>query len=275
MPEIMERASRGRTTPRGRIAPIVAVGSGKGGVGKTWLSISLAHAFAAAGKRVLLVDGDLGLANIDVQLGLNPESDLSAVMAGWIELDDAVSKVANGAGAGGFDVLPGRSGSAALAELPMEETARLAAGIAALSLRYDHVLIDLGAGIEPNVMRLARAADRVVAVVNDEPTSLADCYAFIKQFRLYRPDSTPWAAVNMADNRASGRRTHEALSKACQSFLGFRPPLAGIVNRDPLVRDAIRAQVPLSIRHPRAPAWMDVKAMADALLEGVSMPDDR
>ena len=98
-----------RPAPRVAPASIIAVASGKGGVGKTFMAITLASAFAQAGKRTLLVDGDLGLANVDVQLGIAPETDLAAVIAGWVELDDAVTPVDGGAADGGFDVLPGRS----------------------------------------------------------------------------------------------------------------------------------------------------------------------
>ncbi|MEL7452375.1 MAG: AAA family ATPase, partial [Pseudomonadota bacterium] len=159
---MLRKSEETPTMPRTRVQPasIVAVASGKGGVGKTFMSITLASAFAKAGKRTLLVDGDLGLANIDVQLGIAPETDLAAVIAGWVELDDAVTRVDGGAAEGGFDVLPGRSGSGALAELPQEEVARLAAGLSALALQYDQVVLDLGAGIEANCMRLARAADK-------------------------------------------------------------------------------------------------------------------
>ena len=98
--------------PRIEPASIFAIASGKGGVGKTWLSTTLATCFAQQGKRTLLIDGDLGCANVDVQLGIAPETDLAAVVAGWVELDDAVTPVNGGAGVdGGFDVLPGRSGS--------------------------------------------------------------------------------------------------------------------------------------------------------------------
>ncbi|HBJ39433.1 MAG TPA: cobyrinic acid a,c-diamide synthase, partial [Hyphomonas sp.] len=177
-----------RPTPRVAPASIIAVASGKGGVGKTFMAITLASAFAQAGKRTLLVDGDLGLANVDVQLGIAPETDLAAVIAGWVELDDAVTAVDGGAADGGFDVLPGRSGSGALAELPPEEVARLAAGLSALALQYDQVVVDLGAGIEANCMRLARAADKALMVITDEPTSMTDAYAFIKVLRGYAPN---------------------------------------------------------------------------------------
>ncbi len=255
--------------PRVSPASILAVASGKGGVGKTWLSTTLATCFAKAGKRTLLVDGDLGCANVDVQLGIAPETDLAAVMAGWVELDDAVTPVNGGASAdGGFDVLPGRSGSGALAELPKDDAARLAAGLTTLAMQYDMVIVDLAAGIDANVMRLARATDRALVVANDEPTSMTDAYAFIKVLRGYAPSVNPWIAVNMADTRVAGRRTYEALARASQTFLGFRPPLAGIILRDSKVREAIRTQRPLPSIHPDAQAAIDAAQIAEAIMRG-------
>ena len=259
-------------TARPRVAPasVIAVASGKGGVGKTFVSTTLATCFARLGRRTLLVDGDLGLANVDVQLGIAPETDLAAVVAGWVELEDAVTPVNGGAGSGGFgfDVLPGRSGSGALAGLPPEEAARLAASLTALALQYDQVLVDLGAGIEENVMRLARACDRCLIVANDEPTSMTDAYAFIKVLRGYAPSVQPWIAVNMADTRVAGRRTYEALARASQTFLGFRPPLAGIILRDLKVREAIRQQKTIMSMDPQAQAALDVAQIAEALMRG-------
>ncbi len=255
--------------PRVTPASILAVASGKGGVGKTWLSSTLSYYFAKAGKRTLLVDGDLGCANVDVQLGFAPETDLAAVMAGWVELDDAVTPINGGAGnAGGFDVLPGRSGSGTLAELPKEEVARLANGLTTLALQYDMVVLDLGAGIDANVMRLARAADRALVVATDEPTSMTDAYAFIKVLRGYAPSVSPWIAVNMQDTRVAGRRTYEALARASQTFLGFRPPLAGIVLRDSKVREAIRTQKTLPAVYPDSQAAIDASQIAEAILRG-------
>ncbi len=255
--------------PRVAPAQILAIASGKGGVGKTWMSTTLAACFAKAGKRTLLVDGDLGCANVDVQLGIAPDTDLAAVMAGWVELDDAVTPVNGGAGTqGGFDVLPGRSGSGALAELPKDDAARLAAGLTTLAMQYDIVLVDLAAGIDANVMRLARAADRALVVANDEPTSMTDAYAFIKVLRGYAPSVAPWIAVNMADTRVAGRRTYEALARASQTFLGFRPPLAGIVLRDSKVREAIRTQKTITTLFPDAQAAIDAEQIAEAILRG-------
>ncbi|MFN7054533.1 AAA family ATPase [Hyphomonas sp.] len=255
-----------RPPPRVTPASFIAVASGKGGVGKTFVSISLSSALAQLGRRVLLVDGDLGLANVDVQLGIAPETDLAAVVAGWVELEDAVTPIDGGAGHGGFDVLPGRSGSGALAELPTDQVARLAAGLSALSLQYDHVVMDLGAGIEANCMRLARTGDRALIVITDDPSSMTDGYAFIKVLRGYDPRVEPLICINLADTRAAGQRTYEAVARACQTFLGFRPRLAGIVMNDPKVRNAVRCQKTLISSDPAAQPVQDVLAIAQVVI---------
>jgi len=257
---------RARPAPRVAPASILTVGSGKGGVGKTFMAIMLASAFAQAGKRTLLVDGDLGLANVDVQLGIAPETDLAAVIAGWVELEDAVTPVDGGAAEGGFDVLPGRSGSGALAELPSEEVARLAAGLSAMALQYDQVIVDLGAGIEANCMRLARASDKALMVITDEPTSMTDAYAFIKVLRGYAPNVEPVVIINQAETRSVGQRTYQAIAQACQTFLGFRPALGGIVMRDDSVRETIRRQSTLISSAPNAQPVQDTIAIAHALM---------
>ncbi len=258
--------------PRVQPASVIAVASGKGGVGKSFISTALSGALAKAGRRTLLVDGDLGLANVDVHLGIAPQTDLVAVMAGWVELEDAVTPVSGGCAQGGFDVLPGRSGSGALSELPHEEVARFAAGLTALALQYDHVILDLAAGIEANVMRLARAADRALVVVTDDPASMTDAYAFIKVLKGYAPSVSPIILINQADNRQRGRQTYEAIAKACQTFLGFRPPLAGIVTRDPKVREALRSQVPIMDKYPTTQAALDTSQVAESLIRGWETP---
>lgn len=269
LPKSIDRpkAPQGKSHHR-RVEPgsIIAVASGKGGVGKTFMSITLASAFAQQGQRTLLVDGDLGLANVDVQLGIEPITDIAAVIAGWVELEDAVTPVDGGAGDGGFDVLPGRSGSGALAELSTDEVSRLAAGLTTLSLQYDKIVLDLGAGIEANCMRLARAADKALIVITDDPSSMTDGYAFMKVLRGYAPDVDQHVAINQAANRAMGQQTYEAIAMACRKFQGYRPPLAGIVHRDEKVREAVRCQRTLISTDPTAQPIQDAIAIAQTFI---------
>ena len=231
---------------------ILAVASGKGGVGKTWLSSTLCHALAQSGKRVLLFDGDLGLANVDIQLGLTVEKDLSQVVEGKLPLAQVITRFA----AGGFDIIAGRSGAGSLAHIPASAMTALRQDLQTLAKQYDYVLIDLGAGVEATVRQLSALASTILVVTNDEPTALTDAYAFIKL--TPRPGPELKLVVNMAGSPAEGQKTYETLNKVCQNFLKFSLILGGIIRRDTKVRDAIRAQQPLLTRSPNTEAADDV-----------------
>jgi len=240
---------------------MLAIASGKGGVGKTWLSVTLAQALARAGKRVLLFDGDLGLANVDIQLGLQPSNDLGGVLDGDYTLQDAVTR----ASPGDFDVIAGRSGTGSLASIPANRLNQLMADLAALAPRYDRVILDLGAGLERTVRQLAAMARTSLIVATDEPTSLTDAYAFIKLAHMQTPKSDLRIVINMASSPAEGERTYATLLKACESFLKISPPLVGVIRRDAKVKDSIRHQVPILTRHPNCPAAEDIEAVVARL----------
>lgn len=253
-----EAMTSGAVKAAPRLANGIAVASGKGGVGKTWLSATLCQVLARQGKKVLLFDGDLGLANVDIQLGLAPERDLGGVLAGRYPLRDAVSRCKEG----NFDVIAGRSGSGSLASVAPEPLMKLCVALIELSTHYDWVVLDLGAGIERTVRHLAAMARTCLVVATDEPTAMTDAYALIKLTRMHDPKADMRLVINMAQDRADGERTYGTLRKACESFLKVVPPLAGVIARDPKVREAIRHQVPLLVRHPSASAVEDVEAVA-------------
>jgi flagellar biosynthesis protein FlhG len=236
---------------------IIAIASGKGGVGKTWFAITLAHALARQGARVLLFDGDLGLANVDVQLGIMPDRDVGEVVSGRMPLEEAVLRHD-----GGFDILPGRSGSGSLASLDPALLERVLAALRQATGRYDAVIADLGAGLDRAQRRMASFSDVLLVVATDEPTSLTDAYAVLKLHASDSGGADARIVVNQAGTITAGERTFAALRRACSAFLGRSPPLAGVIRRDERVREAIRRQSLLLTRHPSTHAAADVEAIA-------------
>ncbi len=241
---------------------IVAIASGKGGVGKTWLAITLAHLIARAERKVLLFDGDIGLANVDVQLGLTPAHDLSEVFFSHATLEDIIVPFAPN-----FDIIAGRSGTGNLAALPATTLASLKEQLLTLTQTYDFILIDLGAGIEDHVRTLAAIASHCLIVVTDEPTSLTDAYAFIKLATSAGLSTNIDVIVNQAQSLKEGEKTYHSLLRACVSFLRLSPPCLGIIRKDGKVRESIRNQVSLVTHAPHCTAASDAATIAIKLMQ--------
>lgn len=237
---------------------IIAVASGKGGVGKTWFSVTLSQALAKSGKKVLLFDGDLGLANVDVQLGLMPKRDLNDVIRGRLSLDKVIQPFPEG----GFDIIAGRSGQASLSALPSQRLAMLRDQLIEVSDSYDVVVIDLGAGVDRTVRMFSASSTRTLLVTTDEPTSLTDAYAFIKLGSAAGMSKNVSIVANMCQSASEGEKTYKTLLKACENFLRLSPPLAGIIRQDPRVKETIRHQTPLLTRSPNTDAAEDVEKIA-------------
>ncbi len=245
-----------------RATNIIAIASGKGGVGKTWFSVTLAHALARVGKKVLLFDGDLGLANVDVQLGLMPKRDLNDVIRGRLSLDKVVQEYEEG----GFDIIAGRSGQASLSALPSQRLAMLRGQLLDVAKNYDAVICDLGAGVDRTVRMLSATATRTFLITTDEPTSLTDAYAFIKLGNAAGMSKNIGIVVNMAASVAEGEKTYKTLLKACENFLRLTPPLVGMVRLDPKVKESIRNQTPLLMRSPNTMAAEDIEKITETTL---------
>ena len=251
---------------RNRGSNMFAIASGKGGVGKTWFSITLAHALSKKRQRVLLFDGDLGLANLDIQLGLMPKQDLSNVISGRLTLNQVIVDFPEA----GFDIIAGRSGSGGLANIASSRLQMVGDDLALLSANYDTVLMDLGAGIERTVRQLAHNAKTCIVLLTDEPTSLTDAYAFIKIMHADRPEIEIKIVTNVVNSTREGERTYNTLLKACQGFLKISPQLLGVIRRDTRVREAIRSQTPLLTRFPNCEAAHDVERIAENLLNNIN-----
>lgn len=241
---------------------IIAVASGKGGVGKTWLAITLAHLIARTGRKVLLFDGDIGLANVDVQLGLTPEHDLSEVFLSGKALKDVITSYAPN-----FDIIAGRSGSGSFANLPAATFALLKEQLTSLAQDYDFIFIDLGAGVEEHVRALTTIAARCIVVVTDEPTSITDAYAFIKLCTGDKLTAPVDIVVNQTTTLKEGEKTYNSLHKACINFLKLSVPCLGIIRKDGKVRDSIRSQTSLIVKAPHCTAASDAATIAIKLMQ--------
>lgn len=244
--------------PKPQEKNILLVASGKGGVGKTWFSVTLCQALSQMGKKVLLFDGDLGLANVDIQLGLVPKRDLSTFIDGKCTFEEAITTYEEG----GFDVLPGKSGSGNLSSLTPQVLTLVREELKNQATKYDQIIIDLGAGVGGTVKGLSQVAPRCFIVVTDEPTSLTDGYAFIKVMRYMYPWMDIEIVVNNSENPKMGQKTYETMVRACENFLKFKPELAGIIRRDLKIPESIRHQKPLLVRYPNADAAEDVRGIA-------------
>lgn len=259
---------------------LTAVASGKGGVGKTWFSITLSQALAGFGGRVLLVDGDLGLANIDVQLALSPAHDLASVIAGKINFAGAISPFMGGASRQGeknpppqrasigFDVLAGRSGSGALDSLNRKQIEFLCSELLRAAVLYDHLIIDMAAGMNSNMTPIFARIGKALIIVTDDPTSITDAYAMIKFLVSLHPGLDIRIVVNMADGKAQAEKTFATVNRACEHFLNFTPKMAGYIIRDKHVTQSIRAQAPLLARFPQSDAASQVQQIAWAMHTG-------
>jgi flagellar biosynthesis protein FlhG len=241
---------------------IIAIASGKGGVGKTWLAITLAHLIARTGRKVLLFDGDIGLANVDVQLGLTPKHDLSEVFYADAALKDIIATHSPN-----FDIIPGRSGSGNLATLSAQKLASLKSQIVKIAKDYDFVIIDLGAGVEEHVRALTTIASRSIVVVTDEPTSLTDAYAFIKLCVTATPSLGIDIIVNQSASLKEGEKTYASIHKACMSFLQISPPCLGVIRKDGKVKDSIKKQESLVTHAPHCTAASDAAAITIKLMQ--------
>lgn len=233
-------------------APFLLVSGGKGGVGKTTVAIHLALELARGGKRPLLVDLDLGLANVDVLLGLAPARTLADALAGLCRFEDCVVDTAHG-----FAVLPAGSGVRELAALDPERRTRLAAGLAELSASYDCVVGDSAAGIGADVLAFAAQADCVLVVTTPDPAALTDAYGLIKALDdLARERGgdlpTPELMINLCDGGAQAELVGKKLRAVCERFLSRSPRLAGWLPRSQAVRAGLSTRRPSVLGAPRS-----------------------
>lgn len=240
----------------------VSIMSGKGGVGKTSISLNLGYALYDAGLKTLLMDCDLGLANLDVLLGLAPDKNLQDLL----RADTVTRDVAVAVEPGGLDVLPAASGVPELVEMDEDMQSVLLKKIVELAGGYNALLLDLGAGISRTVMTFAAMTQLRLLVVTPEPTSLTDGYAVIKVLATEHGVKDFLVVVNQAESKREAENTFKRLAQACKTFLGIDVQNLGYIRDDRAVSDAVRRQTALLRHAPHSPAAQDIISLSRKFL---------
>ena len=243
----LDQASGLREMINPRPIRAIAVTGGKGGVGKTNVSVNLGVAAAEMGQQVLLLDADLGLANIDVVLGLHPQYDLSHVMRGERTLEEVLIE-----GPSGLQVIPGASGVQALAELSPAEHTGLIRAFSEVACDTDLLIVDTAAGISDTVLSFSRAAHEIVVVVCDEPASITDAYAIIKLLNRDHGHRRFRILANMVRSAQEGRELYKKMCRVTDRYLDVTLGFMGAVPFDDSLRKAVRTQRPVVQAFPRS-----------------------
>ena len=265
---LQDQASQLRSMMKTRArASVIAVTSGKGGVGKSNIAVNLAVTFASAGKDVVLLDADLGLANADVLCNLDLPFNLSHVISRKKEVREVLYKAP-----GGFRLLGGASGLARMADLTEYDRQGVINSLAELETTTDIIIIDTGAGISPNVLSFTRAADDVLVVTTPEPTALTDAYAMVKVISKDNQPRRVSLLVNQARNPAEARVVYERINSVARKFLNINVLDAGFVLSDPEVPTAVRRRVPFVIGSPKCSASLGVSQLAMRLAQDIEIP---
>jgi len=236
---------------------VIAVTSGKGGVGKTNVSVNLAIAMCQIGKRVMLMDADLSLANIDVLLGIQPKKNLSHVIKGDCSLDEVILQ-----GPMGLHIVPASSGVTQMAQLSDIEHVGLIRAFSELSHRVDTLIIDTAAGVSSGVVSFCKAAQEVLVVVCDEPASITDAYATIKILSKEHGVNNFHILANMAHSVQEGRDLFDKLSRVTNRFLDVTLRYLGVLPYDESVKKAVQKQKSVVEAYPRSRAALAFKNIA-------------
>lgn len=239
---------------------MLAIASGKGGVGKTTVAVNLAMALGRQGRRVMLVDADFGLANVDVLLGVQPPVHLGQWLDGQVRLEDLPLAVADH-----VQLVAASSGARRMADLDAPGRSRILGALQYLRRQTDWMVLDLGAGIAPCVREFAALADEVLVVVCDDPASLTDAYALIKILHQEEGVLRFGVVANQVHGSAAGVRLFAKLARVVERFLAIRLVYRGGVPHDGLIRHALEHQRALVACHPHAAASLAFKSLARAV----------
>jgi flagellar biosynthesis protein FlhG len=241
-------------------ARVLTVTSGKGGVGKSNLSINLALALCRLGRQVILFDADLGMANVDVLMGLAPRYNLQHVVQGIKPIQEVLTD-----GPLGLKVIASGNGLAQMANLSSQQRERLLSHFAFIEDRADYILVDTGAGISKNVLSFVLAADEVLVVTTPEPTARLDAYGLIKVVSQENPSARLSLVVNQVQDDREGAEVGDLMRSLAQRFLNMPVEYLGSVRKDPKVGQAVREQNPFLLAYPSCQAARNVAELAAGL----------
>lgn len=253
----------------------IAVLSGKGGVGKSNIALNLGYCLHEKKKKVLMMDCDIGLANIDILLGISPEYCLQNIIFDKLPVKDSLVSINNGIEPA-FDLIASNSGMSGLTELDKETRHLLAKKINPVAQDYDFVFLDISAGITPTALNMSARADIRLLILTPEPTPLTDSYALIKVMANEYNIKDFHIVVNMADSMTEATETFKRISMVCEKFLNFTPKYLGNILNDNGVPHAVATQKPLVVHYPKTKASKDLHLLADDLLKlAQNFPKDK
>jgi flagellar biosynthesis protein FlhG len=244
------------------VTRVISFTSGKGGVGKTHTVVNTAISLASAGYSVLVLDADLGLANVDVLLGVSPRGTLHDVLKGACSLDDILVQ-----GPGGIVIIPAASGIEEVQALTAADKLLLMTEVERIAHHYDFLLIDTPAGIGSDVMYFNSAAGEVVCVITGEPTSLTDSYALMKVLHTTYGEKSFWIVVNDVASEVEAQTAFNSLANAVQKFLRVETRMLGWVQSDAMVRQSVMDRRPITLEYPSSRAAIRLADVARRLAD--------
>ncbi len=257
----MDQAQGIRAMKNQKPVQVIAITSGKGGVGKSNVTVNLAVALAQQEQRVMVMDADLGLANIDVLLGLSPGYNLSHVLSGECTLDETLIE-----GPAGISIVPASSGTREMADLTPSQNAGIIRAFSDLTAPIDTLLIDTAAGLHESVVSYVRAAREVIVVVCDEPASITDAYAMIKVMSRDYNVERFHVLANMARSIQQGRELYMKLSRVADQYLDVTLDFIGSIPYDDYLRKSVQKQKCVIEMYPRSPSSMAFRKIAEKAL---------
>ena len=241
---------------------IITIASGKGGVGKTSLSVNLAIALSKAGKKVLIMDADMGMANVDIMLGLTPRYTLYDVLKGQKSLREIIIQDFEG-----INIIPGCSGIFEAANIQRTHREALIQELEYYTRDMDFIIIDTGAGISNIVLGFIAAADDVLIVITPEPTSITDGYGIIKVLSKFKLHKKVYLVVNMAGNLQEAQESARKIETVANKYLEISIRRLGVIYSDNSVKKSIKEMTPFIKRYPRSQAARDVMKIAENIIE--------